>query len=305
MSNWLGELWRRLRFLISRQQFDRDLDEEMRFHKELRAQEYRDVGLDQESAGYASRRRFGNALILKEASREMWGWHWLETLVQDLRYALRMLGRSHGFTAAAVLSLALGIGANTAVFTLINALLLRMLPVREPRQLVLLGRSNLETNDVHSFPYPFYRELRDNNPVFSGVICYTGMSPALNVNGSSERVSGELVSGNYFDVLGVRPYIGRLFTREDDNVPGAERVAVLSHGFWARRFGADPGIVGKVIRLNTLPMTVIGISPPRFDGLDIGQSADIRVPIVMQAEMWADRSLLESRGDGGCAWLPG
>lgn len=297
MNNWLGELWHRLRFLISRQQFERDLEEEMRLHKELRAQEYRNMGVDQDSARYASHRRFGNALLLKEASHEMWGWYWLETLVQDLRYAFRKLGGSPGFTAAALLSLAFGIGANTAVFTLINALLLRMLPVREPQQLVLLGRSSLETNDAHSFPYPFYRELRDNNPAFSGVLCYTGISPALNVNGTSERVSGELVSGNYFDVLGVKPYIGRLFTREDDNVPGAERVAVLSHGFRARRFGADPGIVGKVIHLNTVPMTVIGISPPRFDGLDIGQSADIRVPIVMQAEMWADRSLLESRGD--------
>jgi len=143
-----------------------------------------------------------------------------------------------------------------------------------------------------------YRELRDQNSVFSGVLCYSGMSSALNLNGGSERVSGELVSGNYFEVLGVKPYIGRLITQEDDKVPGAARTVVLSYGFWVRRFGADPTIVGKAIHLNTVPMTIMGVSPPRFDGLDIGHPVDVRVPVMMQAEMWGQQeSYLESRGD--------
>jgi predicted permease len=290
---WLGELWRRFAALLRRNQLAADLEDEMHLHIELRAQQEAEAGTGPDQARYAAERRFGNSLLLKESSRDAWGWHWLETFVQDLRYALRTLRRSAGFTAAAVLSLALGIGANTAIFTLINALLLKTLPVPDPQQLVWLGYSNLEFHDGHSFPYPFYRELRDRNSVFSGLACYTGMTPAFGV----ERISGELVSGNYFDVLQVKPYIGRLFTRGDERAPGAERIAVLSYGFWVRRFGADPGIIGKVIRLNSIPMTVIGVSSPGFDGLDVSPPVDVRVPIVMQAEMWAVTSVLENRDD--------
>ena len=297
MNNWLGELWRRLTALVTRKQIDRDLEDEMRLHLELRAQQQAEAGIALDEAHHAAQRRFGNTLLMKETSRAVWGWHWLETFAQDLQYALRTLRRSPGFTAAAVLSLALGIGANTAIFTLINALLLRTLPVHEPEELVWMKAANLETDGQRSFPYPFYRELRGHNSVFSGVLCYTGMSPALNVDGGSERISGEMVSGNYFDALGLKPHIGRLFTLEDEKTAGAGRVAVLSYGFWTRRFGADPGIAGRVIHLNTVPMTVIGVSPRDFDGLDIGRAVEVRVPVVMQAEMWARASMLENRDD--------
>ena len=297
MSNWLRELWRRLRFFIQRQQFERDLEEEMQLHKELRQEEYRNMGIDQDSAQHKANRQFGNVTLLMEVSREMWGWRSIENLLQDLRYGLRMLRRSPGFAAAVVFSLALGIGANTAIFTLINALLLRVLPVRDPHQLVWLEKANLESSGQPSLPYPFYRDLRDHNQVFSGVVCYSNMAPGLRVYAGAERVSGELVSGNYFTALGVKPYIGRLLTPDDDKVPGAERVAVLSYGFWDRRFGADPGIVGKVLHLNNVPMTVIGVTPPAFHGLNVGSSVDIRVPMMMQAEMWGAESILESRGD--------
>jgi predicted permease len=294
---WFGELWRRLTALLRRKQIDADLEEEMRLHVELRAQQQAEGGVGAEEARYRAQRRFGNSLLWKEAGRDSWGWRWLETLLQDLRYALRMLRRSPGFTAAAVLSLGLGIGANSAIFTLINALLLRMLPVNEPQQLVWLARASLATKQAHSYPYPFYRELREQKSVLSGLLCYSGMSAALNIDGSAERATGELVSGNYFEVLGLKPVIGRVFTAEDEKTPGAGRVAVLSYGYWVRRFGADPAVVGRVIHLNAIPMTVIGVSPRGFDGLDIGQSVDVRVPIVMQAEMWAEKSFLESRND--------
>ena len=173
---WFGELWRRLTALLRRKQIDADLEEEMRLHLELRAQQQAETGVGAEEARYAAQRRFGNALLWKEAGRDSWGWRWIESFLQDLRYALRMLRRGPGFTAAAVLSLALGIGANTAIFTLINALLLRMLPVNEPQQLVWLARASLAIKQAHSFPYPFYRELRDQKSVLSGVLCYASTS---------------------------------------------------------------------------------------------------------------------------------
>ena len=274
------------------------LDEELQSHIEMRADELQQGGLGSGDALAQARREFGSSLRAREETRSAWQIRWLEDLVSDLRYGARALRRSPGFAAAAIFSLALGIGANTAIFTLINALLLRTLPVHEPQQLVLVGRRDMESDRSTSFPYPFYREVRDHNDVFSGVLCYTNISPSLRVGASPERVTGELISGNYFDVLGVRPYLGRLFTQEDDRVPGRERVVVLSFGFWQRRFGADPGVVGRVIHLNTTPMTVIGVTPPGFDGLETGQSVDVRAPMMMQAEMWANAFvLLESRGD--------
>ena len=284
----MRELFRKVRHLFSRQRFEKDLEQELRFHLEMAAEERGET---------AARREFGSLVRMREDARSAWQVRWLVDLGSDLRYALRAFRRNPGFAAAAVLSLALGIGANTAIFTLINALLLRTLPVRDPQQLVLVDRSNMESKHLTSFPYPFYRELRDHNDVFSGILCYTNMSPSLRVGASPERVTGELVSGNYFDVLGVRPYLGRLLTQDDDRVPGSGRVVVLSYGFWQRRFGADPGVVGQVVHVNTTPMTVIGVTPPGFDGLESGRSVDVRAPMMMQAEMWASESQLEVRGD--------
>ena len=217
--------------------------------------------------------------------------------LHDIRYGMRMLRKNPVFATIAILTLGLGIGANTAIFTLINAVMLRSLPVKNPDQLVLFSRSNIEGKDWLSFPYPFYREVRDQNTVFAGLICQSGMSPSLSVNGSSERVSGELVSGNFFEVLRIKPYIGRLFTAEDDRVSGGHPVVVLSHGFWKRRFGSDPSVVGTTIRLNTTPMTVIGVSAPGFESLNLGASPDIRAPITMLSEMVPGSTPLESRGD--------
>jgi predicted permease len=283
----MSEIWRKILFFFRRGRFESELEQEMRFHLEMAAEERGET---------VARREFGSLVRMREDTRSAWQIRWLEDLVSDLRYGMRALRRSPGFAAAAIFSLALGIGANTAIFTLINALLLRTLPVREPQQLVLVARSDMVSDRSTSFPYPFYRDLRDHNAVFSGVLCYTDMSPSLRVGASPERVTGELVSGNYFDVLGVRPYVGRLFTQEDDRVPGRVRVVVLSFGFWQRRFGADPGIIGRVIHLNTTPMTVIGVTPPGFDGLENGQSIDVRAPMMMQAEMFASAPQLESRG---------
>lgn len=201
----------------------------------------------------------------------------------DLRYALRMLRKKPGFTLVAVLTLALGIGANAALFSLTDAVLLQSLPVNHPDQLTTISSCDptLGPDVSTSFSYPMYQDLRDKNEVFSGVLARGGAQMNISYEGRNDRVRGELVSGNYFDVLGVRPWAGRLFTQDDDRTPGAHPVAILSYGFWERRFGKDPAIVGKTILVNENPLTVIGVSPPGFYGVELSSNADIRVPLMM------------------------
>jgi predicted permease len=293
LRNVASGLWS----LFRKERVDRELDEELGTYLEMETEEKMKQGMSRKDALRAVRLERGTLEGTKEVVRSA-GWEsFVETLWQDLRFATRMLRKSPGFAAVAVLTLALGIGANTAIFSLINSVMLKSLPVKEPEQLVLFTRSNLQSNAMTSFPYPFYGQVRDDNTVLSGVLCQTRMAPSLSVNGSSERTSGELVSGNFFEILGIKPYIGRLITPDDDRTAGANPVVVLSHGFWRRRFGSDPSVVGTTVHLNTIPMTVIGISAPQFESLNIGESPDVRVPMTMQAEMWARPSILESRGD--------
>jgi len=246
-------------------------------------------------------------------------------LIRDLQYALRGLMRSPMFTAVALLSIALGIGANTAIFTLVDEVLLRALPVRDPEQLVLFnGARNHYGNNSggNMISYPMYEDFRDNfvegvtklprvtpavpNPaptpkVFSGVFARRPI--AMNVGtpdggGQTERVSGELVSGTYFQVLGVGAALGRVITPEDDKTRGDGFVAVLSYDYWRTRFGADPSIVGRRLTINNYPFTVIGVSAAGFDGVDIGQVASVRVPVMLKAQMtpnWDDVDNRRSR----------
>jgi predicted permease len=201
----------------------------------------------------------------------------------DLRYALRMLRKKPGFTFVAVLTLALGIGANAAIFSLTDAVLLQSLPVKAPQQLTTIASHNPELGPEanSSFSYPLYQDLRDQNVAFSGVLARGGAQMNISYQGRNDRVRGELVSGNYFEVLGVRPWAGRLFTQDDDRTPGAHAVAVLSYGFWERRFGKDASIVGKTILVNENPLTVIGVAPPGFYGIELSGNADVRVPLMM------------------------
>ena len=201
----------------------------------------------------------------------------------DLRYALRMLRKHPGFTCVAVLTLALGIGANAAIFSLTDAVLLQSLPVKDPNQLTTIRSYDPKSgpNGDRSFSYPMYQDLRDKNDVFSGVLARGGAQMNVSYDGRNDRVRGELVSGNYFEVLGVRPWAGRLFTQDDDRTPGAHPVAVLSYGFWERRFGKDLGVVGKTILVNEHPLTVIGVAPPGFYGIELSSNADVRVPLMM------------------------
>jgi len=208
--------------------------------------------------------------------------------LNDIRYAFRTFRKSPVFVAVAVLSLALGIGANTAIFTLIDQVLLRLLPVKDPQQLVLLwGRGDHygSNNGPNKLSYPMYEDFRDKNQVFSGMFCRNDMDFSLNFEGKTERISGELVSGTYFPVLGVGAALGRVFNPADDQTPGGEPYAVMSYRYWISRFAGDPRVIGKKLVLNGYPFTVVGVSQAGFDGTDPTRSPDIRVPIMMKMQV--------------------
>jgi predicted permease len=213
---------------------------------------------------------------------------WLDTVLRDLKYTIRMLSRAPGFTAVAVLTLALGIGANTAIFSLLDQVLLRLLPVKDPQQLVLLtmrGRHYGSNWGGNAISYPMYRDFQDHNEVFSEMFCRFPNSASLSFGGQSERVQVELVSGTYFSTLGVVPALGRILTPEDDRVPSGHPFVVLNYAYWKTRFAADPQIVGKTLTLNNYKMTVVGVAQADFDGVELGFSPKIFIPIMMQSQI--------------------
>jgi predicted permease len=212
----------------------------------------------------------------------------MSAILRDLRYALRTLRKSTVFLAVAVLSLAFGIGANTAIFTLIHQLILQPLPVRDPDQLVMLagrGKHYGGNNGPDRLSYPMYQEIRDKNQVFSGMFCTYPGTVSATFQGATELIGVDFVSGNFFPVLGVGAAVGRVFTASDDLYQGAHPLAVLSYGYWRARFGADPGIVGKQIVINGRALTIIGVSAAGFDGVEPGRAPQIRIPVTMRDDL--------------------
>jgi len=276
-------LWQELTFIIRRfihrHHSELELDEEIRAHLEMETEQNVADGMSPEEARLAARRSFGSVALSKEDSRAMWGLGSLEILWQDLRYGLRMLLRNPGFTTIAISTLALGMGANTAIFTLLDKVLIRPLPVEQPNQLVTFVVDAGGAPEY--FSYPLYADLRERNEVLSSLAAYFQRPFSLSDGDQSERVIGQIVSGNYFAALGVRPALGRFFLPEEDRTPGAHPVAVISHGLWRRRFGADPAVIGKTISLNAYRYTVIGVAPSEFTGTARGTVNDIYVPIMM------------------------
>ena len=279
---WPRILASRLLGIFRKRNLETDLDAELRAHMDALTEENIRRGMNEQEARHAARREFGGLEQTKESYREQRGLPFFETLAQDLRYALRMLVKNPGFTAVTVLTLALGIGANTGLFSLVNSVLLGNLPVRNPEELVVIKYTDSRSQDTEEdFSYPMYQAMRDKNTVFANVLTRSGVDFNASYGGQSERAVGEMVSGNYFETLGVQPLLGRLIGPEDDRTPGAHPVAVLSYGYWQRRFGSDPTIVGRAIILNNNPIRVIGITPPRFYGTEMARNPDIRVPMMM------------------------
>src|SRR5256712_6316259 len=223
-----------------------------------------------------------------DATRRLTIRGWLDTVLRDLKYTFRMLARTPGFTAVAVLTLALGIGANTAIFTLLDQVLLRLLPVKDPQQLVLLtmmGRHYGSNWGGNAISHPMFRDFRARNEVFSDMFCRFRTSASLSFGQQAELVQVELVSGTYFSTLGVVPTLGRILTPADDFVTSGHPYVVLNYSFWKTRFASDPQIVGKTLNLNNYKMTVVGVAQEGFDGVELGFSPNLFVPIMMQAHI--------------------
>ena len=302
--------------LFHRSRVESDMDEELRAHVQDRANDLERSGVSRAEAERRARLEFGGYQKYKEEIRESFGAHFIETLLQDIRYALRMLRKSPGFTAVAILTLALGIGANTAIFSLIDAVLLRSLPVRDPQRLVVFqwaahespntngsysfmscpaastsgGGAGVETSGDHgcSFSLPMFHRFQSLQNAFSSVVALAG-NVGLNLrgNGSASFVQGDMVSGDFFDTLGVVPALGRLFTPSDDT-PGAPPVAVLSYGYWQTAFAADPAVVGRTIWLNNVPVTIVGVAAKEFPGLDLDQTHPIWLPLSVSPRIGMD-----------------
>jgi predicted permease len=289
LREWLSRLWATVR--PTRR--DEDLEEELRLHLELVAEQAARRGHDPEEARRLARLEAGGRAQALEAMRDQRGLPWLEDLARDAAYGWRTLLRRPGFAATAMLSLALGIGANTGIFSLVDQLLLRVLPIREPDRLVLLdwrGPSlpSVQNGDQSLMSYPLCLELAEQRQYFEGVVCRSPGVVNLSTGGAYELARSEIVSGRYFEVLGVRPSLGRLIGPSDDVRPGAHPVVVVSHDYWQNNLGAAPDVVGRPVLVNKHPMTIIGVAAEGFRGLDVAATSEVWIPAMMVREATID-----------------
>ena len=318
----LTDLYLRLRSLFGRTTVENELDDELQFHLERQSEKYQRAGLSAEEARRQVGLKFGGFEQIKEDCREARGVAFIETTAQDLRYALRMLRHSPGFTAVVVLTLGLGIGANTAIFSFVNSVMLASLPVRSPDQLVLLqwrahswphniGSSSYGdceyAQDPHgvfssgcSVSYPLFELVRQRKDLFTGATAFAGTQQMdVSGNGRASMASGELVAGDYFQTLGVAAALGRTLQPSDDR-PAAAPVVVLHYAYWQRMFGGASNVLGKTVRLNNVVFTIVGVADSAFTRLTPGKSID----------MWVTLNQAEPLGihwgrefDAGSWWL--
>ncbi len=292
LSSMFSDLTYRLRAVFHRKSMENELDAELQFHCEQQAAKLVAAGVPPDEALRRARLALGGVEQVKEECREARGIAALESTARDFQYGLRQVRRTPGFALVVIVSLALGIGANTAIFSLIDALLLRMLPIDDPAGLHLVVPR--QTNgDSRGVEYPEYRRLHEASPVFVDVAAYGTTRLNVSIDGSLEPTAeGQLVSGTYFALLGVSATAGRTIGPQDDVNPNGHPVAVISNGYWRRRFAADPSIIGRTMHLSGTPFTIIGVAPREFFGLEVGRAADIWVPLMMQptvmpaAENW-------------------
>jgi predicted permease len=310
---------RAFRHSFKQDHISREVDEELAFHFEMRIQRLMAAGLSRDAAYTEALRQFGEVDPVRESmvtldeqrERATRRANMMSELQQDVVYALRTLRRNIGFTAIVVVALAIGIGANTAIFTLIDAVLVRTLPVSHPEQLVSIGNPARVNSLSQGSPrtdliaVPVYKDVRANNQLFTGVLA-SGAASRLDArvgdssSGEFEHPRGRMVSGNYFSLLGVRPFIGRALDASMDDVPGSSPVLVISHGYWTRRFHNDRAVLGTTMLVNGVKMTIIGVMPPEFSGEIVGASYDVWIPLSMHDVLRPNQKMLD---DIGSSWL--
>jgi len=253
-------------------EIDAALDAEIRTHLDMEIDENLENGMDPEQARYAANRAFGNATLAKDDSRSAWIYRWLDDLAKDIRFGARMLLKNRGFSAVAVLSLALGFGLNTTIFTVVNAVLLHPLPVRDVGRLVQLDTIDAKTRFTQAnavklgMSFANFQDFRRQNEVFTDLVAWTAFPVTWSGGAEPRQVQAYVVSANYFDVLGLTPAAGRLFFPDEDTKPNSNTVAVISYALWANKFGSDPSAVGRSMILNSTPYTIIGVAPRGFKG---------------------------------------
>lgn len=281
---WLGGLYRRVRALLRSESIHTEIDEEVQFHIDMRTEENVRAGMAPEEARRDAERRFGNRTRIKEQGYEVRGGRWIETLWQDLRFGVRVLLKSPGFTFVCAVSLAVGIGVNTTVFSFINTVLFKPLPVSNTEGLVYFFESN-QKNSYQPSSYANYLDYREQSGLFSGLMAHAPVPLLVTWDDRVEEINSEVISGNYFSVLDVKPLIGRAIIPEDDQPAGTHPVAVISHKLWERRFNSDPSIIGKQLTLNGNGFTIIGVNEPVFTGTSNEISTDVWVPITQWASI--------------------
>jgi predicted permease len=269
-----------------------DLKTELRYHVERRIAELIGEGVDSQEAARRVRIEFGGEGQVAEACRDARGTRWFEDFLRDCRYGVRMLRRSPAFTLVAILSLALGIGADTAIFSLMDRVMFRMMPVREPRQLVQITRFHPPYGPSH-VSYPLFHSFQTELRSFDGLLAHYQLRGVdIKIDGSVEPVNFDLVSGSYFHALGVDAAVGRTFDESVDKTPGADALAVISHRYFAARFASDPAAIGKTFRRLSTEFTIIGVTPRGFSGTVVGEEPDITVPLTMDAQVRGGESWL-------------
>ena len=279
-------LFARVRALWHRDRIHDEIAEEIRFHLESRSDEYVRGGMSPDDARREAERRFGHRLQIREAGYDVRGGGWLESFVQDLKFGARMVAKNPGVSVVAAVTLALGIGSTTAVFSLVNAIMLRPLPVSRPGELAALYSERRGGESVGDWSYPHYRELRDRSGIFAGLAAQSGANVSLTIGDRAELRWANIVSEDYFTVLGMAPALGRLFLNEDDRGPGSDPIAVLSYDTWQAQFAGDPAAVGRGVRINGHPFTIVGVAPRGFHGTRLfGYWAELWVPLMMHAQV--------------------
>jgi macrolide transport system ATP-binding/permease protein len=302
MFSRLASIWRNLRH---RDRVDRDLDAEVRAVFDILVDEKLRAGLSLEQARRAASLELGRVDAVTQRVREERSGAWLDALGKDIRYGARMLRANRGFTAVVVLSLAIGIGANSALFSIANALLLRTLPVPDVDHLYQV-RIQARQTQTPRFSYPFFAQLRDAVPNRNGLAAMSRVAGmrARQPGGQIERAAVQLVSGEFFGVLGLAPSLGRLLSADDDRVPGGHPVAVVSHAFWTRRMGAAPAALGSTLELNGISFSVIGVAPPGFTGVWLESPVEVWIPAMMQADVRYTQNFSAENADMLKPWVP-